>query len=132
KGDLKSMPKGSTAVDLAFNIHTEIGMKTRGAKVDGKLVPLGTVLASGDQVEIITSESAKPNQSWLDYAQTARARAKIKSSLSEEKKEMAAEGKEILRRKLKSQKINLNEDTVNKLVTYFKLKTSLDLFYRVG
>lgn len=132
KGDLKSMPKGATALDFAFNIHTEIGMKTRGAKVNGKLVPLGTVLSSGDQVEIITSESAKPNQSWLDYAQTARARSKIKSSLSEEKKEMAEEGKEILRRKLKSQKINLNEDTVNKLVTYFKLKTSLDLFYRVG
>jgi len=132
KGDLKSLPKGSTALDFAFNIHTEIGMKTRGAKVNGKLVPLGTVLGSGDQVEIITSDSAKPNQSWLDYAQTARARSKIKSSLSEEKKDVAAEGKEILRRKLKSQKINLNEDTVNKLVTYFKLKTSLDLFYRVG
>ncbi len=132
KGELKSMPKGATALDFAFHIHTEIGMKTRGAKVNGKLVPLGTELSSGDQVEIITSESAKPNQSWLDYAQTARARSKIKSSLSEEKKEVAAEGKEILRRKLKSQKITLNEDTVNKLVTFFKLKTSLDLFYRVG
>nr|WP_297783486.1 RelA/SpoT family protein [uncultured Allomuricauda sp.] len=132
KGDLKSMPKGATALDFAFNIHTEVGMKTRGAKVNGKLVPLGTVLRSGDQVEIITSESAKPTQTWLDYAQTARARSKIKSSLSEEKKEVAAEGKEILRRKLKAQKINLNEDTVNKLVTFFKLKTSLDLFYRVG
>jgi len=132
KGDLKSMPKGATALDFAFNIHTEVGMKTRGAKVNGKLVPLGTVLRSGDQVEIITSESAKPTQSWLDYAQTARARSKIKSSLGEEKKEVAAEGKEILRRKLKAQKINLNEDTVNKLVTFFKLKTSLDLFYRVG
>ncbi|MER3317615.1 MAG: RelA/SpoT family protein [Allomuricauda sp.] len=132
KGDLKSMPKGATALDFAFNIHTEVGMKTRGAKVNGKLVPLGTVLRSGDQVEIITSESAKPTQTWLDYAQTARARSKIKSSLGEEKKEVAAEGKEILRRKLKAQKINLNEDTVNKLVTFFKLKTSLDLFYRVG
>ncbi|WP_421805150.1 RelA/SpoT family protein [Flagellimonas sp.] len=132
KGDLKSMPKGSTALDFAFNIHTEIGMKTRGAKVNGKLVPLGTKLRSGDQVEIITSDSAKPSQSWLDYAETARARSKIKSSLSEEKKEVAEEGKEILRRKLKAQKINLNEDTVNKLVTFFKLKTSLDLFYRVG
>ena len=132
KGDLKSMPKGATALDFAFNIHTEVGMKTRGAKVNGKLVPLGTVLRSGDQVEIITSESAKPTQSWLDYAQTARARSKIKSSLGEEKKEVAAEGKEVLRRKLKAQKINLNEDTVNKLVTFFKLKTSLDLFYRVG
>ncbi|WP_437396766.1 RelA/SpoT family protein [Flagellimonas lutimaris] len=132
KGDLKSMPKGATALDFAFNIHTEVGLKTRGAKVNGKLVPLGTVLRSGDQVEIITSESAKPTQSWLDYAQTARARSKIKSSLGEEKKEVAADGKEILRRKLKAQKINLNEDTVNKLVTFFKLKTSLDLFYRVG
>ncbi|MEM9076880.1 MAG: RelA/SpoT family protein [Bacteroidota bacterium] len=132
KGDLKSMPKGATALDFAFHIHTEIGMKTRGARVNGKLVPLGTALHSGDQVEIITSEIAKPNQSWLDYAQTARARAKIRSSLSEEKKNIAAEGKEILRRKLKSQKIDLSEDTVNKLVQYFKLKTSLDLFYRVG
>ncbi|MDC6384545.1 RelA/SpoT family protein [Muricauda sp. SK9] len=132
KGDLKSMPKGATALDFAFNIHTEIGMKTRGAKVNGKLVPLGTELHSGDQVEIMTSETAKPNQSWLDYANTARARAKIKSSLMEEKREVAEEGKEILRRKLKSQKITLNEDTVNKLVNFFKLKTSLDLFYRVG
>ena len=132
KGDLKSMPKGATALDFAFNIHTEVGMKTRGAKVNGKLVPLGTQLRSGDQVEIMTSETAKPSQSWLDYANTARARSKIKSSLMEEKKEVAEEGKEILRRKLKSQKITLNEDTVNKLVNYFKLKTSLDLFYRVG
>lgn len=132
KGELKSMPKGATPLDFAFHIHTEVGMKTRGARVNGKLVPLGSELHSGDQVEIITSESAKPSQSWLDYAQTARARAKIKSSLSEEKKSIAADGKEILRRKLKSQKINLSEDTINKLVIFFKLKTSLDLFYRVG
>ncbi len=132
KGELKSLPKGATPLDFAFNIHTEVGMKTRGAKVNGKLVPLGSELRSGDQVEIITSETAKPNQSWLDYAKTARARSKIKSSLREEKKDIAEEGKEILRRKLKSQKITLNEDTVNKLVTFFKLKTSLDLFYRVG
>ncbi|KQC28563.1 RelA/SpoT family protein [Flagellimonas eckloniae] len=132
KGDLKSLPKGATPLDFAFHIHTEIGMKTRGARVNGKLVPLGSELHSGDQVEIITSETAKPNQSWLDYAQTARARSKIKSSLGEEKKIIAADGKEILRRKLKSQKITLNEDTVNKLVLFFKLKTSLDLFYRVG
>ncbi|MEL6916553.1 MAG: RelA/SpoT family protein [Bacteroidota bacterium] len=132
KGELKSLPKGATPLDFAFNIHTEIGMRTRGAKVNGKLVPLNTALNSGDQVEIITSESAKPNQSWLDYAATARARSKIKSSLREEKKIVAMDGKEILRRKLKSQKISLNEDTINKMVVYFKLKTSLDLFYRVG
>lgn len=132
KGELKSLPKGATPLDFAFHIHTEIGMRTRGARVNGKLVPLNTALNSGDQVEIITSESAKPNQSWLDYAATARARSKIKSSLREEKKSVALDGKEILRRKLKSQKINLNEDTINKMVIFFKLKTSLDLFYRVG
>jgi GTP pyrophosphokinase len=132
KGELKSLPKGATPLDFAFNIHTEVGIRTRGAKVNGKLVPLSTTLSSGDQVEIITSEQAKPNQNWLDYATTARARSKIKSSLREEQKAVAIEGKEILRRKLKSQKINLNEDTINKMVVFFKLKTSLDLFYRVG
>jgi len=132
KGELKSMPKDATPLDFAFNIHTEVGMHTRGAKINGKLVPLNTTLNSGDQVEIITSEQAKPNQNWLDYATTARARAKIKSSLREEKKSIALDGKEVLRRKLKSQKINLNEDTINKMVVFFKLKTSLDLFYRVG
>jgi len=131
-GELKSLPKGATPLDFAFNIHTEVGMRTRGAKVNGKLVPLNTTLHSGDQVEIITSEQARPNQNWLDYATTARARAKIKSSLREEKKSVALEGKEVLRRKLKSQKINVNEDTINKMVIFFKLKTSLDLFYRVG
>ncbi|SHJ41217.1 RelA/SpoT family protein [Pseudozobellia thermophila] len=132
KGELKSLPKGATPLDFAFHIHTQVGMRTRGAKVNGKLVPLNTTLHSGDQVEIITSDQAKPNQNWLDYATTARARAKIKSSLREEKKSMADEGKIILRRKLKSQKITLNEDIVNKMVVFFKLKTSLDLFYRVG
>jgi len=132
QGDLKSLPKGSTPLDFAYNIHTEVGMHTRGARVNGKLVPLNTTLDSGDQVEIITSEQAKPNQNWLDYATTAKARAKIKSSLREEKKSTADDGKEILRRKLKSQKITLNEDSINKMVVFFKLKTSLDLFYRVG
>ncbi len=132
KGELISLPKNSSPLDFAFSIHTEVGLKTRGAKVNGKLVPLSSKLKSGDQVEIITSETAKPNQNWLDYAHTARARSKIKSSLREEKKQIAEEGKEILRRKLKSQKVVLNEDVVNKMVVYFKLKTSLDLFYRVG
>ncbi|QLE00120.1 bifunctional (p)ppGpp synthetase/guanosine-3',5'-bis(diphosphate) 3'-pyrophosphohydrolase [Galbibacter sp. BG1] len=132
KGELKSLPKGASPLDFAFSIHTEVGLKTRGAKVNGKLVPLSRELKSGDQVEVITSESSKPNANWLDYATTARARAKIKSSLKDEKKQIAEEGKEILRRKLKQLKITLNENIVNDLVVYFKLKTSLDLFYRVG
>ena len=132
KGDLKSLPKGATPLDFAFSIHTEVGMKTRGAKVNGKLVPLSHELQSGDRVEILTSDNAKPNVNWLDYATTARARSKIKTALNAHTKEIAEEGKEILRRKLKQLKITLNEKAVNELVNYFKLKTSLDLFYRVG
>ena len=132
KGELKSLPKGATPLDFAFHIHTEVGMHTRGAKVNGKLVPLNTTLNSGDQVEIMTSDSAKPTKNWIDYATTARARSKIRSSLREERKLIAADGKEVLRRKLKSQKITLGEDVINKMVAYFKLNTSLDLFYRVG
>ena len=131
-GDLKSLPKDATPLDFSFSIHTEVGMKTRGAKVNGKLVPLNHVLQSGDQVDIITSESAKPTVNWLDYVTTTRAKSKIKSSLKEDKKEVAIEGKEILRRKLKQLKITLNERSINELVQYFKLHTSLDLFYRVG
>jgi len=132
KGDLKSLPKGATPLDFAFSIHTEVGMKTRGAKVNGKLVPLSHTLESGDQVDILTSDNVKPNSNWLDYATTSKARSKIKSSLNEETREIARDGKEILRRKLKQLKISLNEKSINELVNYFKLKTSLDLFYRVG
>src|SRR5690554_738759 len=132
KGDLYSLPKGATALDFSFHIHTEIGMHTRGTKVNGKLVPLSHQLKSGDQVEIITSDNAKPTANWLNYATTGRARSKIKSSLKDEKKQIAAEGKEILTRKLKSLKINLDENTINQMVVFFKVKTSLDLYYRVG
>ena len=132
QGDLKSLPKSSTPLDFAFSIHTEIGLHTRGARVNNKLVPLSHELKSGDQVEIITSDNAKPNVNWLDYATTARARAKIKSSLKDEKKEIAEEGKAVLARKLKAQKIHFNEKSINELVVFFNLKTSLDLFYRVG
>lgn len=131
-GDLKSLPKQATPLDFAFSIHTEVGLKTRGAKVNGKLVPLNHKLQSGDQVNVITSENSKPNSNWLDYATTGRAISKIKSALKEDRKIIAEDGKEILRRKLKQIKIVLNERSINELVNYFNLQTSLDLFYRVG
>ena len=131
-GDLKSLPKQATPLDFAFSIHTEVGLKTRGAKVNGKLVPLNHKLQSGDQVSVITSENAKPNSNWLDYATTGRAISKIKSALKEDRKIIAEDGKEILRRKLKQIKIVLNERSINELVNFFNLQTSLDLFYRVG
>lgn len=132
KGEIKSLPKGATSLDFAFSIHSEIGVRTRGTRVNGKLVPLNHILNSGDQVEIITSPNQKPNAHWLDYVTTSRAKNKIKNVLNEDTKKIAEEGKELLTRKLRHLKITLNETTVNELVNYFKLKTSLDLFYRVG
>ncbi|WP_418263569.1 RelA/SpoT family protein [Flavobacterium faecale] len=132
KGDIKSLPKGATSLDFAFSIHSEIGIKTRGTRVNGKLVPLNYELRSGDQVEIITSPNQKPTVNWLDYVTTSRAKTKIKSVLNENTKKIAEHGKELLTRKLKHLKVTLNETTVNELVNFFNLKTSLDLFYRVG
>lgn len=132
KGDIKSLPKGATSLDFAFGIHSEIGVRTRGTRVNGKLVPLNYELKSGDQVEVITSPNQKPTSHWLDYVTTARAKTKIKNVLNEDTKKIGEEGKELLTRKLKHLKINLDEKTVNELVIFFKLKTSLDLFYRIG
>lgn len=132
KGEIKSLPKGATSLDFAFSIHSEIGIHTRGTRVNGKLVPLNHVLNSGDQVEVITSPNQKPTPHWLDYVTTSRAKNKIKNVLNESTKKIAEDGKELLTRKLRHLKITLNENTVNELVNYFKLKTSLDLFYRVG
>jgi len=131
-GELKSLPKGATTLDFAFSIHTEIGMKTRGARVNGKLVPLSRVLKSGELVEIMTSESIKPSANWLDFVITSRAKSKVKSSLNEEKKRIADHGRELLRRKLKQLKITLNEKTTSYMLRFFKINSSLDLFYRVG
>ena len=131
-GELKSLSKGSTALDFAFSVHTGLGLKTRGVKVNGKMVPLSHILNSGDQIEIIKSENTKPSSNWLDYVKTSRAKAKIRTALKEEKKLLAEDGKEILRRKLKQLKIKFDEKTINDLGVFLKLKTSLDLFYRVG
>ena len=132
KGEIKSLPKGATSLDFAFSIHSELGIRTRGTRVNGKLVPLNYELKSGDQIEVITSQYQKPTANWLDYVTTSRAKTKIKNVLNENTKKIGEEGKEILTRKLKHLKINLNESVTNELVNFFKLKTSLDLYYRVG
>ena len=132
KGEIKSLPKGATSLDFAFSIHSEIGVKTRGTRVNGKLVPLNYELKSGDQIEIITSANQKPTTHWLDYVTTSRAKTKIKNVLNENTKKIAEDGKELLTRKLRHLKIAFNETTVNEMVSFFKLKTSLDLFFRAG
>ena len=132
EGDLKSLPKGSTALDFAFHIHSGLGLKTRGIKVNGKIVPLNFKLSSGEQVQIIKSNNAKPSASWLDFVVTSKAKSAIRSTIKENKKQIGEEGKEILRRKLKQLKINFNENNINKIQNFFNLQTSLDLFYRIG
>ena len=131
-GEIKSLPKGATTLDFAFSIHSAIGVRTRGTKVNGKLVPLNYELKSGDQIEVITSVNQKPTLHWLNYVTTSRARTKIKNVLNENTKKIAEEGRELLTRKLRHLKVTLNEKTINELVVFLKLKTSLDLFYRVG
>ena len=132
EGDLKKLPKNATALDFAFEIHSAVGSNCLGAKVNGKLVPLSHVLSSGDQVEIITSKKQKPKKDWLKFVVTARAKAKIKSSLIEEKKEIAKNGKEIAERKLRHLKVKLDRKTETELIKFFNVKTSLDLYFKFG
>lgn len=132
KGDIKSLPKGSSALDFAFTVHTDVGLKCRGVKVNGKLTPLDRVLNSGDQVEVITSVNQKPSERWLTFVVTARARTKIRQALKEEERKVAEDGREVLKRKLRHLKITPSDKNLNAMVSFFKLKTTFDLFYRVG
>ncbi len=132
KGEIKTLPKNSTALDFAFDIHTKVGEKCIGAKVNHKLVPLSYKLKSGDQVEVLTSSKQKPKEDWLNYVVTARAKSKIKAALKEEKRIIAKEGKAILERKLNHLKLDFTTHNINQLVTHFKLPTSQELFYRVA
>ena len=132
KGDLHSLPKGASSLDFAYSIHTNVGDRCLGAKVNGKLFPLSYKLQSGDQVEIITSSQQKPKLEWLDYAITTKARSKIKASLNSDKRRVAEDGKEVLVRKLRHLKVDFSEQTVNQLQQFFKLHSSQDLFYNVA
>jgi GTP pyrophosphokinase len=132
KGELKTLPHGATALDFAFEIHTEIGAKCLGAKVNQRLVPLNHLLKNGDQVEVLTSNKQKPHQDWLRFVVTSKARSKIKDALKEERKAAAAEGKEIVKRKLRQMKLKLNNETVEQLRAYFDERTVLDFYYKVG
>jgi guanosine-3',5'-bis(diphosphate) 3'-pyrophosphohydrolase len=131
-GDLKTLPKGATALDFAFHIHTQVGSRCMGAKVNSKLVPLSHGLISGDQIEIITSKNQSPKEDWLNYANTARAKQKIKSSLKEEKKKIATDGKEILRRKFKSLDVEFLSVNIAALEEHFHQDSITDLYYNIA
>ncbi|MEP1035110.1 bifunctional (p)ppGpp synthetase/guanosine-3',5'-bis(diphosphate) 3'-pyrophosphohydrolase [Ekhidna sp.] len=132
KGDLKTLPQGATALDFAFDIHTEIGEHCLGAKVNQKLVPLNFELKNGDQVEILTSSKQKPNESWLQYVVSSKAKSKIKDALKEERKVFIDEGREIVKRKLKQLKIEYNQTVLEDIAHYFNVKSPADMLYLVG
>jgi GTP pyrophosphokinase len=132
KGDVKMMPTGSTALDFAFAIHSAVGSKCIGAKVNHKLVPISHKLRSGDQVEIITSNKQKPSEDWLNMVVTAKAKTKIKDALREEKRKIADEGKYTLQRKLENMGAAFNNTNIDELVHFYKLPSSLDLLYKIA
>ena len=131
-GELKTLPKKATALDFAFSIHTDVGLKCMGVKVNGKLVSLSHQLGSGDQVEVITSKKQRPRKDWLRFVITSRAKSKIKAALKEDKKRISGVGKEIAERKLKHLKLKFNKNTETELIKYFDAGTSLELYFRFG
>lgn len=132
KGELKTLPYGSTALDFAFEIHTQIGSRCIGAKVNNKLVPINYVLKNGDQVEILTSAKQKPHEDWLRFVVTSKAKSKIKETLKEDKKLLAEAGKETIIRKLKQLRVEPTHLILEQMREYFNAPTHLDLYYRVG
>ena len=132
KGELKTLPYGSTALDFAFDIHTQVGSKCIGAKVNGKLVPINYVLKNGDQIEILTSQKQKPHEDWLRFVVSSKAKARIKDELKEDKKKLAEDGKEIVIRKLRQGKEEPTPQLMEQMREYFKMSANFDLYYRVG
>jgi guanosine-3',5'-bis(diphosphate) 3'-pyrophosphohydrolase len=132
KGDMKTLPVSSTALDFAFEIHTKVGEHCIGAKVNHKLVPLSHELTSGDQVEILTSSKQVPKDDWLNFVITAKAKSKIKNSLKDQRKKIAEEGKEIMSRKFDRHKLDFNTQTINEFCSFLKLPSSQELFYRAA
>src|SRR5258706_1777502 len=132
KGDVKMLPVGSTALDFAFAIHSAIGVKTIGAKVNHKLVPISHKLLSGDQVEIITSNKQKASGDWLAFVITSKAKGRIRDSLKEEKRKVADEGKYTVQRKLEGLGVSMSQHNIDELVHWYKLPSNLDLYYQVS
>ena len=132
KGDVKMLPLGATALDFAFSVHSDIGVRCIGAKVNHKLVPISHKLRSGDQIEIITSNKQKPNEDWLNAVVTAKARSRIKDALKEEKRRIADDGKYMLQKKLEGMGASFDVHNVDLLTLHYKLPSQLDLFYNIA
>jgi len=131
-GDMKSLPVGASALDFAFAVHSQVGSKCLGAKVNNKLVPLSHELLSGDQVEILTSKSQRPKEDWLKFVKTHKAKAKIKSCLKDDKREAVEEGKLLLEKEFKKLKIAYENISLKELQSHYKVTSSFDLYYKVA
>ena len=132
KGDLRQLPAGATVLDFAFDIHTDVGSSCVGGKVNGKNVTIRYVLQNGDHVSILRSKNQKPKQDWLSFVVTNKAKSKIKQVLNEEKTKAAADGKEILMRRLKNWKMVYGDTLIQKLLTNYNLKSAQDLYYLIA
>lgn len=132
KGELKTLPYGATALDFAFEIHSQVGSKCIGAKVNNRLVPINYVLKNGDQIEILTSQKQKPHEDWLRFVVSSKAKSRIKDELKEDKRKSADEGKEILIRKLRLLKEEATQQLLEQMREYFKVPANFELYYRVG
>ena len=132
KGELRVLPTGSTILDFAYDIHTDIGDSCIGAKVNNRLMPLSYELQNGDQLDIIRSSKQHPKEEWLKFVVTARARTKIKSSLNEERNRIASDGKEILERKLKQFNLKMNSENLMFLEKFYNISGITELYYRIA
>ena len=131
-GDLKQLPAGSTVLDFAYEIHTDVGSKCNGAKVNNKVVPIRYILENGDKVEIMTSKNQKPKLDWLSFVITNKAKNRIKRFMLEDKYKEADAGNEIVRRKFKNWKIAFDDANIDKIIKHYKFKTSIDFYYSVA
>jgi len=131
-GDLRNLPQKATALDFAFDIHSQVGAECIGVKVNHKLVPLSRELKSGDQIEIITSRKQVPKADWLNYVVTAKAKSKIKSALKEEQKKIASDGKEILHRKFKSLKVEMLSENITALEQHYEISSATELYFQIA
>lgn len=130
-GEMKTIPKGATALDFAFWIHSDLGYHCTAVKVNDKIMPMGTELHNGDQVTIISKSTQKPSKDWLDMVSTSKAKSRIRSAMKEEQKEIGEFGKEALERKLRNAKVNF-EEAVELLLKHFNYKSRIDLFYDIA
>jgi len=132
KGDMRILPKGSTALDFAFDIHTEVGYKCAGVQVNGRQVPISYLLKNGDRLSVTTSKSQKPSESWLQIVKTGKAKSRIRQALKEERKQQGEIGKEYLMRKLKNLKVELNYENLEVLLKFYRVQSGIDLYYGIA